>query len=196
MALGEQQYRYRYADYLTWSDEERWEILDGKAYAMVPAPNIQHQSISILILGFLIEGLRGGPCTPFHAPTDVVLDEFNVVQPDLLVVCDQEKIGAKNIQGAPSLVFEILSPSTGARDRTTKLAIYERFGVETTVLVHPQEAYVEVFRLLSGKYAEPEILTWQQELVVKKPALSIPLWTVFARDQLGTEPCSPQPEPQ
>ena len=79
--------KYTYQDYLTWDDNERWEIIDGEVYNMSPSPNIKHQKVSWNLKSVFIknsEKLKG--CTPFDAPTDVVFDEHNVVQPDILYV--------------------------------------------------------------------------------------------------------------
>src|SRR5512138_3388422 len=104
--------KYTYEDYLTWPDDERWEVIGGEAYAMTPAPTTGHQRISRELGRIVVSFFRGKTCEPFFAPTDVVLDDRNIVQPDMLVVCDPSKVTEKNIQGAPDLVVEILSPST------------------------------------------------------------------------------------
>ena len=90
--------RYTYQDYLSWPDDERWEIIDGEAYCMSPSPTIRHQIISRNIEVELVNQMRkkGLQCSLFDAPTDVVLDEFNVVQPDIFVVCDKNKIKENN----------------------------------------------------------------------------------------------------
>lgn len=103
---------FTYRDYLTWPEGERWEIIGGDAYAMTPAPSIRHQAISLYLSTQFGNFFKGSGCQPFPAPTDVVFDAQNIVQPDLLVVCDKSKITENNIQGAPDLIIEILSPSS------------------------------------------------------------------------------------
>ena len=98
------------ADYLTWPDEERWELIGGVAYNMAPAPAVKHQDIAGEFFARLKEKLRGKACKPFIAPVEVVLSEVDVVQPDVFVVCDTAKITDKNIRGAPELVAEVLFP--------------------------------------------------------------------------------------
>ena len=121
--------QFTYSDYLNWPDEERWEIIDGQAWNMSPAPSIRHQKIVGNIHGTLFQAKAKFPnCTLFTAPTDVVLDDINIVQPDVLVVCDSKIIGDKNIQGTPELIFEVLSPSTAAKDKREKMMLYEQFG--------------------------------------------------------------------
>jgi Uma2 family endonuclease len=127
--------RFTYSDYQTWPDDERWEIIGGKAYAMTPAPSLKHQkalgTLHLKFAGFFL----GKASTVFIAPTDVVLDDRNVVQPDLFVVCDKNKMTDANIKGAPDLVIEVLSPSTCLKDKREKKALYERFGVREYLLV-------------------------------------------------------------
>ena len=92
--------RYTYQDYLGWPDEERWELIEGVAYDMSPAPSVKHQDI---VGNFYIrlKSESGGTCYTGIAPTDVVLDEHNVVQPEVFVVCDSAKVGERDITGAP-----------------------------------------------------------------------------------------------
>ena len=118
--------RYTVADYLSWDDGERWELIGGVAYNMSPAPTIRHHDIGINFYSLLRNRLQGKPCKPFIAPVDVVLSDEDVVQPDVLVVCDPAKITPKNIQGAPDFVLEVLSPSTSRKDLREKKALYER----------------------------------------------------------------------
>ena len=99
-------------DYLTWPDDERWEIVDGVAYNMTPAPSVRHQTVA----GKLNRKLANKPCKPFIAPVDVIFSEYDIIQPDVFVVCDKSKITEDNIQGAPDLVIEVLSPTTATKD--------------------------------------------------------------------------------
>jgi len=103
--------KYTYHDYLTWPDEKRWEVIEGVAYDMSPAPSVKHQDI---VGNFYIrlKSESSSPCYTGISPTDVVLDEHNVVQPDVFVVCDRSKIGERAITGAPDLVIEVVSPAT------------------------------------------------------------------------------------
>jgi Uma2 family endonuclease len=172
-----------YADYKTWPDNERWEIINGEAYAMTPAPSLNHQKIlgnlHLKVAGFFL----GKACSAFIAPTDVVLDETNVVQPDLLVVCDKNKMTGANIQGAPDLVVEVLSPSTSLKDKREKKALYERFGVREYLLVSPEDALVERYSLVDGKYTISDILNWDEKLRLSAfPELEINLWEIFDKE--------------
>jgi len=181
MPLPKEKERFTYRDYLTWPDEERWELIDGIAYDMSPAPNIKHQNIALNFSRILANALQGNPCVPFIAPTDVYLSEHDVVQPDIFVVCDKTKITEKNIQGAPDLVIEILSPHTSKKDRWDKKRLYEKYGVREYILIEPEARYVERYLLgTDGRFDTGEILDAQEILRLKSlPGVEIPLWEVF-----------------
>jgi len=134
---NQQQARYTVADYLNWPDDERWELIAGEVYNMSPAPTVKHQSIVGDFYNQLKQQLKGKSCVPYVAPLDVVLSDNDVVQPDVLVVCDPAKITEKNIQGAPDLVVEVLSPGTALKDMREKKALYERSGVREYVVIDP-----------------------------------------------------------
>ena len=175
--------KYTYQDYLNWPEEERWEIIDGEAYCMSPSPTIKHQKISIGILEKLIlnkQKLKG--CDLFSAPTDVVLDEFNIVQPDIFIVCDKSKITENNIQGAPDLIIEIVSKSTAYKDTKIKKDLYERFGVKEYIIVLPDLEIVERYILENNRYGIPERFNWDEVLKLKIFDIEINLWEVFEKE--------------
>lgn len=179
--------KHTYSDYLTWPDEERWEIIDGEAYNMTPAPGIKHQNVVGTIFSLLKQKLKGKPCRPFVAPIDVVLSEFDVVQPDIIVVCDEKKITEANIQGAPDLVVEVLSPATALKDKREKKALYERSGVNEYILVDPVELYAERFILKGKHYGESEVFGPQEALPLNSlENIEIPLWEVFEVERPDT----------
>jgi Uma2 family endonuclease len=188
--------KYTYADYLTWPDEERWEIIDGDAHDMTPSPSFSHQQIVGRFFHRFAEFFVGKPCVPVVAPFDVVLDDTNIVQPDLLVVCDPAKITEANIQGAPDLVIEVLSPSTRLKDKREKKALYERFGVKEYVLVHPQEGLVDRYRLVDGRYLSEDVFNWDETFTLTTfPDLVIDLWDIFGRELLPEEKATPAGSP-
>jgi len=144
--------RYTWSDYRQLPDDERWEIIGGEIFDMSPAPTTRHQSIAgelYLQLGLY---LRRKSCKPFIAPTDLKLSDEDVVQPDLMVVCDQTQITESHVEGAPALVVEILSPSTQSHDRKRKMALYARAGVKEVWLVSPLPPGIEVFLLDGATY--------------------------------------------
>lgn len=147
---------WTYADYLTWPDDERWEIIDGVAYAMSPAPGICHQRVSRSLSLLFGNFLHGKKSELFVAPFDVRLSErtgltdekiITVVQPDILVVCDKAKLDERGCNGAPDIAIEITSPKTGKNDLTVKYELYQRHGVKEYWIIHPAEQTLLVFKL-------------------------------------------------
>jgi Uma2 family endonuclease len=179
--------RFTYAEYVTWDEDQRWELIDGVPYNMTPAPRTQHQSILGNLAAALNAYLKGKQCRYFVAPTDVVFDDFNVVQPDLLVVCDRSKITENNIKGAPDLVVEILSPSTSRKDRREKKALYERFGVREYILVDPANEVIERYALTDGKYGSEEVFGWDETMALLLfPELVLNWWEIFDKERVST----------
>jgi len=184
MPALEQNKRYTYQDYCQWDDDERWEIIDGVPFNMAPAPITRHQRIKGWLYTKISNKLEGKKCIPFDAPIDVIFSKHDVVQPDILVVCDPKKITEKNIQGAPDLIIEILSPSTSKRDRWTKKQLYERNGVKEYIIVDGDGAFSEQYILQeNGKYQEAIVIDFDERLEIQtvenlplilKEALDIP----------------------
>lgn len=158
--------RFNYGQYYEWNDGERWELIDGIPYNMTPAPVRRHQGIlmhlSLIVGNFLV----GKPCQVYFAPFDVRLpdseqqddsDVPTVVQPDLVVICDEKKLDDRGCRGAPDLVMEILSPSTSRKDIGVKFNLYERHGVREYWIIHPAEESLMVFTLgEDGKFGRPQ----------------------------------------
>jgi Uma2 family endonuclease len=146
---------YTYGDYLTWPDDPRCELIDGEVYSMAPAPSLTHQDVAGEIYRQLANALPGGPCRAYIAPVDVRLptgDEADdavdtVVQPDVLVVCDDAKTDRRGVRGAPDLVVEVISPGTAGHDQVRKRRVYERAGVREYWLVHPIDRVLTIYRL-------------------------------------------------
>ena len=159
-------HRFTYADYRQWPDDERWELIDGVAYAMAPAPTISHQILTGQLFRQIDQALDGTPCRALIAPVDVLLPAANeadeqvttVVQPDILVVCDPAKVTENHIRGAPDWIIEVLSPATARHDHLTKRALYERAGVREYWLVHPVDRVITLYTLKDGLYGGPEIV--------------------------------------
>ena len=147
--------RYTYDDYCSWDDDKRWELIDGMPYAM-SAPSQAHQEILSQLNRSIGNFLVGKPCKVLPAPFDVRLNadtrDDTVVQPDLLVVCDKDKLDGKSCVGAPDLVIEILSPSTSMRDRVLKFRRYLHAGVREYWIVEPDSKAVTVHILANGEY--------------------------------------------
>ncbi|MEW6238815.1 MAG: Uma2 family endonuclease [Candidatus Omnitrophota bacterium] len=181
MPLPKLKEKFTYQDYCTWPDEERWELIDGRPYDMSPAPFLYHQTIAVNFTGILRNALLNKPCKVYVAPSDVVLSEWDVVQPDVFVVCDKKKITEKNIQGAPDLIIEILSPSTAKKDRWEKKNLYEKFGVREYLLADPDGKFVERFWLgENGRFDRGEAFDAAGEIALKSlPEITISLRDIF-----------------
>jgi len=181
---------YTYGDYLTWGDGERWELIDGMAYNMSPAPTRRHQKMLGALFGQFYHYLKDKPCDVYFAPFDVRLPEggeadeetATVVQPDLVVVCDPDKLDDKGCRGAPDLVVEILSSSTSGKDLKQKFNLYEQRGVREYWIVDPSGGTIMVFRLgTDRRYGRPEVYTAEDTAPVGIfDDLVIDLRTVFA----------------
>lgn len=148
------QIKFTYRDYLLLPEQDRRELIYGDFY-MAPAPNIRHQNI-LANLGMILRDFvrRNRLGVVLLAPTDVVLSDLNVVQPDILYISNERRdiITENNISGAPDLVVEILSPSTASRDRELKLNLYARFGVREYWIVDPDGSSAQVMELGTEGY--------------------------------------------
>ncbi len=182
--------RFTYGNYRTWPENERWELIDGVAYDMSPAPSRHHQG---LITQFILQFgayLQDKPCRIYAAPFDVRLPDgdedddtiVTVVQPDLVVVCDPDKLDEKGCRGAPDLVIEILSPSTTSKDLHEKFDLYERVGIKEYWIVHPQDRTVMVFKREGERFGRPNM--FDEEGCIEVPLLgdlNIDLKLMFSR---------------
>jgi Uma2 family endonuclease len=159
--------RYSYADYLTWMDDKRRELIDGFIRMMSPSATSKHQKVCMNISAQLYQVIEknSGECDVFPAPFDVRLPKngetkdteiCNVVQPDVCVVCDPSKIEEDGwCIGAPDMVVEVQSKSTSRYDLTEKFNLYETSGVREYWVVYPDDKRVEVFLLQpDGKYSQ------------------------------------------
>ncbi|MBM2838581.1 MAG: hypothetical protein HW415_1206 [Deltaproteobacteria bacterium] len=148
--------RYTYADYYAIQDDKRYEVHEGELM-MVPAPLTAHQRISRKIERIIDDFVTKNDLGEvFDAPTDVVLAEDVVVQPDILFISKERAgiIGEKAVMGAPDMVVEILSPSSIYSDTVRKKGFYQRYGVREYWLVFPEEKAIEVLTLEGDLYKE------------------------------------------
>lgn len=180
MAPVPQRLRLTYEDYLTFpEDGKRHEVLDGEHW-MTPSPNRRHQ----IVLGNLLWAVKSylrqqDVGEVYSAPFDVVLSEFDVVQPDLLFV-SRERLGIlarAAVRGAPDLVVEVLSESTRRRDLVVKRKLYARHGVAEYWVVDPELEGVTVFRGAGVLAREAELSRGEGGALETPllPGLSIPV---------------------
>ncbi|MEI6704993.1 MAG: Uma2 family endonuclease [Deltaproteobacteria bacterium] len=177
---------YTYQEYQKLREGERLEIIDGVVYDMSPSPTVKHQRIVLAFAAKVHGFFKGKVCTPFVAPMDVVLDDINVVEPDVFVVCDKSKITEANIKGAPDLIVEVLSPSTGVKDRRTKKHLYQTHGVKEYLIVSPMEETVERFYLKDdGRYGESDIFAWHESFASRVfPDLIFDMRVIFEKEDV------------
>ena len=152
--------RYTYRDCRTWPDEERWELIDGKAWEMSPAPPRRHQTVLGPLCSQLDTFFAEKPCRPHLGPLDVfLLDEGedidnakHVVQPDAFVVCDKSKLIDQGVKGAPDF-----TPATAMKDQTQKRRLYEEKGVREYWILNPDTLELFIYTLKEGKYGLPAV---------------------------------------
>ena len=140
--------QYSFKDYLSWQFNERVELFRGFIAKMSPAPSSFHQNYSGNINFAIRSFLKSKPCKVFYAPIDVYLptkDKKTVVQPDIIVVCDLNKIEKKGCVGAPDIAIEILSPGNSSKEMNDKYDLYEEAGVKEYWVVFPEEQVVQIY---------------------------------------------------
>lgn len=153
---------YTYADYLLWQFKDRVEIIKGKIFKISPAPSRCHQEISWVLARQLDKAFHKTSCKMYSAPFDVRLINFkdrtndnhitSVVQPDLCVVGDADKLDEKGCVGAPDLIIEILSPGNSNREMTIKFDLYEENGVKEYWIVNQSEKTILIYVLKENKF--------------------------------------------
>ena len=160
MALPAKKEHYTFADILAWEGNERVEIINGEIFLMA-SPFRVHQEISGELFRQLANFLEGKKCRaipapfavrPFERDGDFPEDVDTMVEPDISVVCDPDKLDKYGCRGAPDLIIEILSPSSRRHDRITKLNLYQRAGVREYWIVNPEDRTVQVMLLDSKGY--------------------------------------------
>ncbi|MEI3612184.1 Uma2 family endonuclease [Pseudogracilibacillus sp. SO30301A] len=163
MSLPKEEREYTYVDYLSWPKDERIEIINGTPYLQA-APSRIHQEILSEIHRQIANYLIDKNCKVYPAPFAVILDLEeeeeedikNVVEPDITIVCDEEKLDDRGCKGSPDMVVEIISPSTARKDKIEKFNLYEKTGVQEYWIVEPEEKILSVFTLQANqRYGRP-----------------------------------------
>ena len=182
---------YTYDDYLTWQLNERVELIKGWIYKMSPAPRPLHQEIETALSSELYTFFKKNKsCKVYNSPFDVRLiknrgqstkEIVTVVQPDICVVCDQNKIDNRGCEGAPDLIVEVLSTSTMKKDYNEKFNLYQDKGVKEYWLVNPEMKSIQIFTLENEEYQEYETFEEKKEIVTSKlfPEFHFPMAEVF-----------------
>lgn len=162
---------YSYRDYLQWDEKHRYELIEGVPY-LLASPSVAHQRIVGNIYFALKNAIK--ECNVFVSPLDVLfiedneseMDSRNVVQSDVFVVCDENKIKEKYCFGAPDIIIEVVSPSTASKDAIEKFNLYEKFKVKEYWIVRPEEKTIMVFKLENGRYGRPDVYDENGEIIL------------------------------
>ncbi|MBE6088988.1 MAG: Uma2 family endonuclease [Clostridium beijerinckii] len=167
---------YTYKDYLSYDENERIEIIDGEIINMSPAPSRIHQEIITEILFKIRQYIQSnnGPCKVYTAPFDVILknddDELisskNIVQPDISVICDKNKLTDKGCTGSPDMFVEVVSNFNPRNDYIRKLNLYEQFKVKEYWIVNPMRRNILVYILTEVGYDAPITYTFADKVKV------------------------------
>jgi Uma2 family endonuclease len=186
---------FSYADYLSWKFEERVEIIKGKIFKMSPAPSVKHQKVSTRLIGELLGAFKGKSCNLFHAPFDVRLldakkskaknkEIYTVVQPDICIICDENKLDEKGCIGAPDWIIEILSPGSVQHDIKRKYQLYQENLVPEYWIVHPTEHLIQAYTLQpNGEYGHYRVFSEDEDHFATSdifPELQIDLKEIFS----------------
>ena len=138
---------YSYKDYKNWEGD--WELIDGVAYAMAPAPLRSHQFLAGMIVYEMNKTLECEECEVL-VEVDYKVNEYTVLRPDVVLSCNDDE--EKYLIKAPKIVFEVISPSTAKRDEEIKFKIYEEEGVEFYILVYPNDLRAKIYKNVDGKF--------------------------------------------
>jgi Uma2 family endonuclease len=147
---------FTYENYVKWEEYPRCELIDGEIH-MMSSPSREHQAISIALSSLFWNFLRGKPCQVYSAPFDVRINaddaDDTVLQPDIIVVCDEKKLeNGKCCEGAPDLAVEILSPSNTRLETYKKFIKYRDAKVREYWVVEPEGQFVTVYTLRDNEY--------------------------------------------
>lgn len=172
MAFPPQRIQYTFADVLSWDESEHIEIINGEAFAMA-APSRMHQKISMELSRQLANYLEGKKCEVYPAPFSVRLfeqdgdapkDVDTLVEPDISVICDKNKLDQYGCKGAPDMVIEVLSPSSHRHDQLVKLNLYQQAGVREYWIVDPENRIVRVMLLSDAGFLQPHEIYQQGDI--------------------------------
>lgn len=142
---------------LAYQEKRREELIGGEVVAMSPSPAWNHMAVSGNIYSIFHDYLKGKKCVPIPDGFDLHLSEKDIFIPDMMVVCDPDKIKSNGVYGAPDLVVEVFSPSTMRNDKTRKKDAYAQCGVREYWLVSPGEKAIEQYFLQDGQFVLHEI---------------------------------------
>ena len=175
---------------LVESSDQRYELIAGEVY-LLASPSFRHQIVVNEIAAHFYRYFKGKPCRPLTAPLDIKLfglatkfeEDPNVVQPDIMVICDEDKVTADSkYEGTPTLLVEVLSPSTRGKDLAIKLNLYLKSGVSEYWLVDPEKKTVVQYTFTKDREIE-SMQTFGEKDTVNSTyftGLTVPMPEVFA----------------
>ena len=182
---------FTYKDYKKISETVRCELIDGEIYykdewgdmqvhkdkdgniLMMAAPSTLHQEIVLEIATQLKSKLKDKKCKTFVAPTDLILDKLNTLEPDIMVVCDESKITSKGIKGTPDVIFEIISKGSIRKDKIQKYTVYGEFGVPKYIMVDAKNKEIIVCTLNDVGYYDTKKISINDDIVLKNCTISL-----------------------
>lgn len=183
---------YTYADYLSWKFEQAVELIKGKIFPM-SGPSRRHQGLSREINGIFYNHFKNTPCKFYAAPFDVRLYDkrraakgdknvYSVVQPDICIICDLDKLDDRGCNGAPDLVIEILSPGNSSKEMKLKKDLYEENGVREYIIIDPEHENAFQFHLTEAEVYSPATIYVDDEVLTSVifPNLQLNLKEVFS----------------
>ena len=168
---------YTYKDYTLYDENERIEIIDGTIYNMIPAPSRIHQKLIMDLSAEIRNYIKAnnGSCEVYPAPFDVILkndDEIiedckNIIQPDISVICDKNKLTDKGCTGSPDMIVEVVSPYNPNNDFIRKLNLYDKYKVKEYWIVNPMKKNILIYKLdEKERYGMPDIYTFEDKVPV------------------------------
>lgn len=186
MAFPQEKHSQTYSEYLKLGEEIQYEVIDGQMYNMSPSPNVKHQSIEMDLSTEFNLYFRDKSCRVL-AEIDVCLSgEEDMsktnewVKPDIIIVCDKNKIHENRIVGAPDLIVEILSKSTAKLDKMIKFNRYQKAGVKEYWIIDPAHEIVDVYTLENERYTHSGVYTKDEIIKVNLfDDLSVDLKHIF-----------------
>ena len=146
--LAQQIEYYNYDDYKEWEGE--WELIDGRAYAMAPAPMRKHQAIASAIIAMLYPQLKECPKCEILGEVDYKVNDYTTLKPDIALTCGETN--ERYLTKAPEIIVEIISKSTAKRDEIHKFSIYEKEKVNYYILVYPNDLRAKIYQLKESTY--------------------------------------------
>lgn len=183
MGLPAERHRLTVEEFLAWEADqpERWELIGGECFAMAGGSDI-HNTISLNLAFALRERLRGSPCSVFMSDVKLRLDADDAVfYPDVFVSCDQADRARRQFKEAPTLIAEVLSPSTEAYDRGQKFETYRRFpGLSTVLFLSQERPHVECYtRAGNADWLLTEVYGEDKAIALPALELSLPLAELY-----------------